>query len=868
MNRVVFIFLFVLFSEELFPQVAPNRISGFVIDKSTGRPLEGASITCRNTDDTLIRIAATSSKNGYFILDGIVSHKPGFLLISFVGYFPQKILIDTTHSTYPITIALQRSTMELPAVVVSSGRSIVVKKDTIEFDASHFLGANERSLTPVLDKIPGFLVMPDGTLNFNGERIERILIDGKEYFGGDIKMILANINPEMINKIEVIDKYSEESLLKKDFRNKSKVVNISIKDNKRDIPNGSFLGSFGNDSRYFLKSVLNKFSIRSQFAAVLSVDNVGGNIENPGGNGLDQRNLLAAVNYSSDLSSKFKLSAGYRSLSNYDKTEVDIERRYLFDDSSYYVKQERRVTNSRLTNVIDFNFEYKIDSSNNFSLKNSLSIGKSKLSSLFSNGTFDNGWSLINSSSVSNMNDGKGRAISSELIYNHLFLRKGRELTFDLALDFGGSTGYDINRANYFYYRNDTSVNTLYTEFEQKGDDSNDARKIRATVSYSEPLSKNLFFIFYGGVIGESYPSRRRLYDFDSVAKTYSVLNDSLSYNRYNHTSSVYSDFSFRYVVNNINSVIGVRYANVFISSLTNKIEVIRRTGRVLPFAYFEYNISLRKSLVLNYDTEWMLPSYEQLNPTPDNSNLALVRIGNDQLIPSYSHKFSLVYKSSQQNPYKTFNISLLSTIVTNQIIDGAWIYNGKRFIRPSNVQGNSNLALKFVNTFSNRDLNLFADLIGGIQYDRNVFVTAATESTNDVLSTSLGFKINYKRKRIFNINVTGNVNYSVVAASGDILRLWTYSSALNTELVAYGISFKSSLSYFGINQNNSSYVNGSLYLSRAFFQKKKFEVRAQAVNLFNQNDGVNRSTTPTYIEEFRSRKVGRFFLLGAAFFF
>src|SRR5690606_18556727 len=144
-----------------------------------------------------------------------------------------------------LTIQLDRVSVLLSQIEIKSDNRILFKKDTVQFDASGYVMEQNATLSPLLEKLPGFSISLEGAVYFNGELIQEILINGKRYFGKDVKVVLQNINSDLISKVEVIDKYPDESTITQDFRRKIKIVNLTIKSDKNNVLNGQAATSYG-----------------------------------------------------------------------------------------------------------------------------------------------------------------------------------------------------------------------------------------------------------------------------------------------------------------------------------------------------------------------------------------------------------------------------------------------------------------------------------------------------------------------------------------------------------------------------------------------------------------------------------------------
>jgi hypothetical protein len=118
--------------------------------------------------------------------------------------------------------------------VVVSAPPISVKKDTVEFNASAFKTKPNSNAEDLLKKIPGVQVDKDGNVKAQGEDVQKVYVDGKEFFGTDPKLATKNITADMIESVQVFDDMSDQAKFTKiDDGSRSKTINIKLKKDKR-----------------------------------------------------------------------------------------------------------------------------------------------------------------------------------------------------------------------------------------------------------------------------------------------------------------------------------------------------------------------------------------------------------------------------------------------------------------------------------------------------------------------------------------------------------------------------------------------------------------------------------------------------------
>ena len=174
----------------------------------------------------------------------------------------------------PILISLREEKIRIREVIVEDKRPpIIEKSDTTIFDAKQFTDSTEFAVEDLLKKIPGIEVKADGSISVNGQSIKKILIEGDDLFGNQYTIGTRNIRAEYIDQVEVFRRYQENPVLKDVNLSDDIAINLTIKEEKKNIING--IANLGSGWGKELKGTLhaNVFSISKQTKAILLSDN-------------------------------------------------------------------------------------------------------------------------------------------------------------------------------------------------------------------------------------------------------------------------------------------------------------------------------------------------------------------------------------------------------------------------------------------------------------------------------------------------------------------------------------------------------------------------------------------------------------------
>ncbi|HBS12739.1 MAG TPA: hypothetical protein DEO36_09395, partial [Flavobacteriaceae bacterium] len=248
------------------------------ITDTNNQPIPYVNVLIKSDSTNVIFTYTYSKENGNYTLK---TNKKGKFRLSFssLGYKKQTIPIEITAATKEIikNIILTEEAFLLDEVIIQSERTIKIKKDTVEIKANSYLTENDETVEDLLKKIPGVTISSEGTIKIGNQEIEKLMIDGDDFFDKGYKILSKNMPPDQIDKIQLLQKYSNNKLLK-DIEHSDKVaVNLVLKDNGKRQWFGNF--TLGYDvtlnNRYSLKSYLMNFGKKNKYILLSNFNNVG-----------------------------------------------------------------------------------------------------------------------------------------------------------------------------------------------------------------------------------------------------------------------------------------------------------------------------------------------------------------------------------------------------------------------------------------------------------------------------------------------------------------------------------------------------------------------------------------------------------------
>ncbi|MEM8892673.1 MAG: TonB-dependent receptor, partial [Bacteroidota bacterium] len=265
-------FFLLSLSQLLFAQKSSMELMGKIIDEEN-QPLKGATVVVLNAADSIMVSFALSNKDGSFKFRRIQVGEY-LLQVTFIGYkkISQELNIDQIDQEIRDlgTLVMEEQDLSLDEVAIEAEQTpILLKKDTVEYNAGSFKVQPNAAVEDLLRKLPGVEVERDGTVKAQGEGVQKILVDGKEFFGDDPTIATKNLPADAVDKVQVFDKKSEMAEFSGiDDGERNKTINLKLKDGKKQGAFGKIRGGYGTEDRYEGNFNINRFSKKLQLSAL------------------------------------------------------------------------------------------------------------------------------------------------------------------------------------------------------------------------------------------------------------------------------------------------------------------------------------------------------------------------------------------------------------------------------------------------------------------------------------------------------------------------------------------------------------------------------------------------------------------------
>ncbi len=910
-----YIYLLLLLQCIALASIAQSKgtLKGIVMDTVSKLPVSSATITVlKKKDSSLVSFTMTDNK-GYFELNGLPDGDLR-LLITHINYhnINKMFSVDDAHRTIDMgSIAATDAKKMLDEVVVTAeAPPVTLVGDTIQYNAGSFKTPPNANVEQLLKRMPGLEVDKEGNVTAQGQKVSRVLVDGKEFFGKDPKMATRNLPSDAIDKVQVYDKLSDAAQLTGfDDGNSEKTINLKLKEDKKKGVFGKVTAGAGTNDRYEGRFNVNSFKGARQ----LSVIGMGNNTNTEGFSFSDMLNFSGGLNkllqggggpftigandpLAGLLGSSGNNNSGFRTIwggglnynniigkktqftSNYfynhynPNTERTVERQYFLPDSSYFYNQRSKSDNNNNSHRLNMSADIMIDSFHSVKISPSLGYQRARTHTLSSYQTLSQEKLLTNAGTSDNNYENSGYNFDNEVLFRKKFHRKGRTLSLTVQTSLNSSSGNGSLQSETDFYKGGVQLSETLN---QRNTTSADMRSYSAKAVYTEPLSRTALLELNAGRSSSKNTSNKRTYDYNNLSGKYDALNDSLSNDFSNTYGFTNAGVRLRYQQRKFNIAIGV---NAQKADLEGKVisgikdSVIGKTFyNLLPNGRFQYSFSQYRKLMVTYSSYTTQPTISQLQPIPDISNRLSIREGNPDLKQEFTNSLTLSFNSVNPFRGKSLFVNISGQTTQNKIVnydqidslgirttkpvnvDGVYTFRGNMSLRlpVRPIKGNITLTANSGYTKGKQFINKVANNIGTLTIGPSVRVSSLPTSKLELIVQA---GINYNRS-----------SYSLQSALNTKYVSQNYEAEVNWQLPAD--FYLSSNFTYTINNQLASGFNAHVPLwsasfSKQFLKYKRGEIKLSAFDLLDRNIGINRTSNQNYIEDSRVVNLQRFFML------
>jgi hypothetical protein len=858
--------------------------------------LPEATVSLMSAKDFSLVSFTLSDKKGLFEITNLDTGDY-ILMVSFVGFenFKKNFSVTAQAKTVDLgDLILQKEYKTLTGVEVTNAVPVRVSGDTIAFRADAFKTKPNATTEDLLKKLPGVQVQKDGTISAMGENVQKVLVDGKEFFGNDPKLATKNITADMVDQVQVFDDMSEQAKFTKiDDGSRSKTINIKLKKDKNKGDFGKIMLAGGTNGRYESSLSLNHFRGNQRISLLAATNNTnkqgfsfsdiiasqggmaqfsraagtgGGGFGGGGGGGFGggggmmtmgggfggfggggsgiTTSKSAGLNYNDQWGRKIDFRSSYFfSQSDNLLKQSSFRQTYFPGDSTSDSYTESISRNRNQNHRINARWEYAIDSMNSVLYTANLNMQASNglyndTSSTFSNGINDY---LAITSKTYNKNHRDGMNYNGELLYRKKFKKTGRTLTLGWRNGYNESESENNNQSpNTFFKPNGSQLLARNQNFESFQDTRSNSNSL--STSYTEPVGPNKLVELNYNYSHSLNVSDRSTYDYNGLSGKYDLVN-VLQTNYFENTNTS-NRFGINYRLQekkyNYQLGFGVQFTELgsrSIRAATGKDTTITQNfTNFFPAASFNYSVNRTKNFRFNYRGRTNAPTITQLQDVPDVTNPLQIKTGNPALKQEFNNNLNLSYSTFNMLSFRFFTANINISTTGNKIVNSIDSVNRAITItKPENLDGVYNTSAFTSVGFPIKKLkgsNVNFTTI--INYNRDVSLVYKVKNFTRRLMLSQAFSFNYNKDK-FDMGISGNLAYNNAR--------YTLEQNLNTDYFTqtysadFSYTFKKEFIFSTdfdllVNSGRTDGFNQSIPMWNASFSKQFLKNKAAEVKL------------------------------------
>ena len=874
-------------------------LKGTLRDTSAKIQLANSAVSLLRTKDSVLVKFVRADKDGKFEIKDI-NPADYILWITYPKYAEYADIIDLHTDNDMGQVAMLTKAVALQNVIVRGGGAIRMKGDTLAFMADSFKVKEGATVEDLLKILPGLQVNKKGEITAQGEKVEKVLVDGEEFFGDDPTLATQNLNANTVKEVQVFDKKSDQAnFTGVDDGQKTKTINLKLKDDAKKGYFGKVNLAGGLPNRWDNKVLINSFKKNRKLSAFALMSNTGNTrlgwdeeAQYGGGNNMEMSDdggmyisngdnftpyqvsgipstWQAGVNYSNKYNdAKNTLNGAYRYQKLNTEGSTSNYTQNILKDSQYFSNDRGYNFNSKFRHKLNGSYDMQLDSSQSFKVTFVGSTGQTTNISKTYSEALDSGYAPVNKNDRRTNSLATNKAFSSTLIYRKKLKKKGRTFSASFNQNYTNteSDGFLYSLTDFYKGNQLIKIDTV----DQKKSNANSYLGFDGKLAYTEPIGKkSIVEVSYALGISNSenkvlsYDKRDGKYD-----KLNSIFSNDYKFNIQKHTVGLgyrFNEKKYNFGFGSDLSNSDWKQLNVFKDSTRNY-----SFRNIFPRANFQYKLGQYSRISFNYNGRSQAPSLNQLQPVQDNSNTNNIAIGNPNLKQSFSNNFNLSYNFYQVLKERGIWSYLFFNPTNNAFSTYDTTSAGVRTFKSVNVDGNYRLGGYFDYNFKLKKQNL------QLSFSLNPSVSRQYNYVNGVFNKNNNYQytggINLSRyvEKKYNISMQNELTYNLNKSSiNQNSNIKYYSGNTNLDIgvdLPWKIEFNTDANYEWRQKTSSFDNNTNRLLWNARIEKKllknEFRLGFKVNDILNQNNGFNRYVTSNYVSQSNNEVLRRYWLV------
>lgn len=877
-----------------------QSIKGTLADPIENTKIANATVQLKLISDTTKTFSSITDSKGNFSFTNLIVGSYLFRASS-VGFEVLTQVFSLSDSLRHLDVGLlylPKKTITLEGVVIVAQPPAAKQiADTTQFSASQFKVNPDANVEDLIKKMPGITVDRSGTVTAQGEQVRKVTVDGRDFFGDDATAALRNLPSEVVEKIQVYDRLSEQAQLTGfDDGNAVKAINIVTKSGIRNSQFGRIYAGYGTDDRYqaggnvtFLKdyrriSLIGNFNNVNQqnFAnqdllGVTSSATGRGRGGGGGSGGMGAGDFMVGpspgisktnafgINYNDRWGKKIQVSGSYffNNSNNSNETKTTTETPYAQPLRQYTESKSNANNNNHRINL---RFEYKIDSVNTLFYIPSVNFQNNNSNGSSMGYAFRLPDDSVSSYTSNNFTHRFGYSIGNTLMFRHTFKKRGR--TFSIS----ATSNHDKNDGYTDYYNAQRTYTPTIKDSLQNRQTTNNTNGARYSgrIAFTEPIGKQGLLEFNYSPGTQINHADQMAYGFDGTDYTLFIPNNSNLFDNTIVTNN--GGVNYRYGQSRDNQLsFGVNFQNSNLESkriFPNQSKVDQSFNILLPNLRWMRKIGKYSNIRVFYRANTLFPSINQLQDVPNTSNALRPSVGDPNLKPAYSHTGTGRYTYTNTRNNTSFFANVFVQTTDNYITNASYLIRkdstieqnekvaaGAQLSKPINLNGykriNSfftySMPVKLIKSTVNLNAGYgYSEIPGMLDYIRILTKTinynggiVLASNISELIDFNISYNVNYNNAKSNN-NRQGNfvtTKYTNQAVSGQA-NLLTNNGWFLTNDISYQ-------KYSGLSDGfNQEYTLWNAGIGKKFLKNRVGELKLTVFDLLKQNQSITRTVS------------------------
>jgi len=849
-----------------------NRMSGKV-ENEKSKPLPSATVVLLNPTDSTMEYFGVTNKEGNYTIRNINNGKY-LMQFSFVGMqsYYQNVLLPRLAGEDMGTITLRPKPLDVEEVtVVAEYVPMKFDSDTIEFNAKAVSTKPDAVVEQLLQKLPGIEIDRAGNIKAMGQSVAKVLVDGKEFFGNDLKIVTKNLPADAIEKVKIFDRRSDVSQFTGiDDGVRDRTIDLQLKEDKKNGIFGNVEAGYGTGNHYLFSGRAFRFNQVSQIAILGHQNNINrfglkGQEFGQSANGLNTTGSVG-VNLSYNPSDFNRYYMSYTAGGNKSILEQSTETQNFLQDLEYFQSNELDKTSRDTTHNFHFGVRSRFLGWQNLVGNANINVAeRNEVRSTIMNRLREN-------NPVNQLITGRTEEANSVSFNgNATHIAKINEDKTQFTTKIGGRGSRSFSGSEWdnvtTYYSPQNSFNT--NEFQ---DDHNEQINLSIIPALVQKLNRFWYFDTHVALgLNKHHLDRNQ-----GLIESSEISTDSLSPNYHRDYRFIRPGLSLQRNTekNQLSLSLGAEWSDLDQILWDEKIGN-QQYFYLKPRINYNSQYKAGRRFEVSYSTGLELPGIYQLMPVVSTLNPLSLYQGNSNLEPEYQHNAGLEWRVFDEFSFTSFFARLSANYTENKIGMARSISeNLEQYATPVNVAWGYGGNGSFNFSTPIRPLGLEISLDANEKFNRGINVINDQENIGTYLTHSLRFEVNNRNKNVWDVEMGASVSmtdswfsiqenlnnrYFNLNYFGSLR--WTPADRFNIQVDAdvrnYNArSFDEAISIPLIGAEINAY----------FLTGNRLIISLVAADILNKNTGLRRISDVNYLMQQTSNILGRYVMISAKY--